>query len=137
MVHFSECSTAAANCNNETQIEMRGGTVEHFPARATGAAQTDAAVLAPRASAAEEESAETVSQPRTEGFVVGDAAKVRGAPHLVLPTNAAKTHSHIARLILTNKRGPGNLPDPYRKERGQPLSPSFHPHELGRKWISV
>ena len=93
MVHFSECSTAAANCNNETQIEMRGGTVEHFPARATGAAQTDAAVLAPRASAAEEESAETVSQPRTEGFVVGDAAKVRGAPHLVLPTNAAKTHS--------------------------------------------
>ena len=31
MVHFSECSTVAANCNTETQIEMRDGTVEHFP----------------------------------------------------------------------------------------------------------
>ena len=31
MVHFSECSTAAANCNTRTQIEMRDGTVEHFP----------------------------------------------------------------------------------------------------------
>ena len=31
MVHFSECSTVAANCNTETQIEMRDRTVEHFP----------------------------------------------------------------------------------------------------------
>ena len=31
MVHFSECSTVAANCKAETQIEMRDGTVEHFP----------------------------------------------------------------------------------------------------------
>ena len=38
MVHFSECSTIAANCNNETQIGMRDWTVEHFPA--------DAAVVA-------------------------------------------------------------------------------------------
>ena len=30
-VHFSECSTVAENCNCETQIEMRDGTVEHFP----------------------------------------------------------------------------------------------------------
>ena len=32
MVHFSECSTVTANCNTEEQIEMRDGTVEHFPA---------------------------------------------------------------------------------------------------------
>ena len=31
MVHFSECSTVAANCKTETQIEMRDGTVERFP----------------------------------------------------------------------------------------------------------
>ena len=31
MLHFSEFSTVAANCNTETQIEMRDGTVEHFP----------------------------------------------------------------------------------------------------------
>ena len=31
MLHFSECSTVAANCNTETEIEMRDGTVEHFP----------------------------------------------------------------------------------------------------------
>ena len=29
MIHFSECSTVAANCKTETQ--MRDGTVEHFP----------------------------------------------------------------------------------------------------------
>ena len=32
MVHFSECSSVAANCNAETQIEMRDGPVLHFPA---------------------------------------------------------------------------------------------------------
>ena len=26
MEHFSECSTVAANCNTETQIDMRGGS---------------------------------------------------------------------------------------------------------------
>ena len=31
MVHFSECSTVAANCNTQIQIEMRDGTAEHFP----------------------------------------------------------------------------------------------------------
>ena len=31
MVHFSECSRVAANYNTETQIEMRGRTIEHFP----------------------------------------------------------------------------------------------------------
>ena len=31
MLHFSECSTVVANCNAETQIKMRDGTVEHFP----------------------------------------------------------------------------------------------------------
>ena len=31
MVHFSECSTVVENCNTETQIEKRDGTVEHFP----------------------------------------------------------------------------------------------------------
>ena len=31
MVHFSECSTVAANCNTETQIEMRDETVKHIP----------------------------------------------------------------------------------------------------------
>ena len=31
MVHFSECSTVAANCSTETQMEMRDGTVENFP----------------------------------------------------------------------------------------------------------
>ena len=31
-VHVSECSTVAADCNSATQIEMRGGTVDHFPA---------------------------------------------------------------------------------------------------------
>ena len=31
MAHFSECSTVAANCSTETQIEMRDGTVENFP----------------------------------------------------------------------------------------------------------
>ena len=31
MVHFSKCSTTAANCSPETQIEMKDGTVEHFP----------------------------------------------------------------------------------------------------------
>ena len=31
MVHFSECSTDAAICKAETQIEMRDGTVENFP----------------------------------------------------------------------------------------------------------
>ena len=31
MVHFSECSTVAANCNAKTRIEMRDGTVGHFP----------------------------------------------------------------------------------------------------------
>ena len=35
MVHFSECSTIAANCNTETQIEMRDGTVEQFPVAAS------------------------------------------------------------------------------------------------------
>ena len=29
MVHFSECSTIAANCDTDTQIEMRDGIVEH------------------------------------------------------------------------------------------------------------
>ena len=37
MVHFSECSTVATNCNAETQIEMRDGTVEHFPEGLVGA----------------------------------------------------------------------------------------------------
>ena len=31
MVHFFECSTAVANYNIETQIEMRDMTVEHLP----------------------------------------------------------------------------------------------------------
>ena len=31
MVHFPKCSTVAANCSTETQVEMRDGTVEHFP----------------------------------------------------------------------------------------------------------
>ena len=31
MAHFSDCSTVAANCNNETQKQMRDGTVDHFP----------------------------------------------------------------------------------------------------------
>ena len=31
MVHLSECSTVAGNCNTETQIEMSDGTDEHFP----------------------------------------------------------------------------------------------------------
>ena len=31
MVHYSECSTAAANCNTEMQPDMSDGTVEHFP----------------------------------------------------------------------------------------------------------
>ena len=31
MVHFSECSTVAANCDTETQIGMRYRSVEHFP----------------------------------------------------------------------------------------------------------
>ena len=31
MIHFSECSTVAENCNTETQIEMRDGTAERFP----------------------------------------------------------------------------------------------------------
>ena len=33
MEHFSECPTVAANCNTETQIEIRDRTDEHFPAR--------------------------------------------------------------------------------------------------------
>ena len=30
-MYFTECSSVAANYNTETQIEMRDGTVEHFP----------------------------------------------------------------------------------------------------------
>ena len=33
MFYFSERSTVAANCNTEMQIEMRDGTVAHFPGR--------------------------------------------------------------------------------------------------------
>ena len=33
MFYFSECSTVAANCNTEIEIEMRDRTVEHFPGR--------------------------------------------------------------------------------------------------------
>ena len=49
MVHFSERSTVAANCNTETQIEMRDGTVGHFPVvdvRGVDGGQ-DAVVLVP------------------------------------------------------------------------------------------
>ena len=35
MVHFSECSTVRQICKNETQIETRDRTVEHFPGRAS------------------------------------------------------------------------------------------------------
>ena len=35
-MHFSECSTVAANCSSETQIETRDGTVEHFPGQRGG-----------------------------------------------------------------------------------------------------
>ena len=42
MVHFSECPTVAANCSTEMPIEMRDGTVEHFPV-AGGAAVPEGA----------------------------------------------------------------------------------------------
>ena len=48
MVHFSQCSTVAGNWDTETQIEMRDGTVEHFPVvRREGEGERDDGAHAP------------------------------------------------------------------------------------------
>ena len=50
-------------------------------------------------------------------------------------------HSHIAMLILTNKRWPGNFMiyrrEGRREEQLLPPSRSLPPHNSGREWTSV
>ena len=68
--------------------DVDAGRVAPRPARIRAVRADDAAVLAP-SPAAKEESAEAVTQPRAEGFGVGDASELRLLAQLLLPMHAA------------------------------------------------